>query len=293
MGGIVPYVLSNFSGQIVDDAGAAAATIKLPEGIYSSVFVRLSGTGGSGSVALNTDPTLINRMRIKKGAQYIVDATGTQLRALARHKSGTIPTVANNAGAYSELVVGHYFGRQPRDKVGLFVAGKNSQIELVFGTLIAATGLATGTVTITVYGDMWVGPLPPTCKGALGCLEVADIATGTLRVVQDLHRGRKVSGFLIEVATITTVRQVRFANRNMNPLIAEQEWRDILNHDNYSNDKETAETTWAVWMFYNKWNDQLDDLPDTNLLTDPVLIIERGATTTVTGIIQLDLFENF
>lgn len=290
--GFKPFVLTNFSGQIVGDTGAEATTIKLPDGIYSSIWVRLSGTGGAGAVALDTDPTLINRFKLKRGSDYIVDATGTQLRMLANQKAGTIPTVTNGAGVYSQLIVGHFFGRRPYDKAGLFKAGSNSQIELTFGTLVAATGLVTGTVTITVYGIQWVGSMPSECVGALGCCEVEDKATGTLRAVFNLHKGRKISGFLIEVATITTVRQVRLGNANGTPILLEQEWRDILNAHNTESDLDTAMTTWAVWRFYDKNSKEFEELPDTNALTDPVLVIERGATTTITGAIQLDLFKN-
>ena len=285
--GFIPFVLQAYSQQIVADTGAP--TIKIPEGVYGDIQIRLSGTGGSGTVVLNTDPTLITRLKLKKGSQYLVDATGTQLRALARNKNGCIPTVTVATSAYSELVVPVYFGRYARDKSGLFIAGQNCQIELTYGTLIATTAFATGTVCITVFGSQWVGALPPEYKGAMGCMEVEDKATGTLRAIWDLHTGRKTFGFLIEVVTITTVRQVRIQNSDSKPVLAESEWRDILNSDNYEQNKETAETTLAVWKFYNEVG-ALEELLDLSILRNPQLVMERGATTTVTCMNQLDLF---
>lgn len=287
--GFIPFVLSTYSSQIVGDTGAPAQSIKLPKGVYADVHMRLSGTGGSGTVALDTDPTMITRFKIKKSNEIIVDTTGTKLRALARKKTGTIPMVTEGTSAYSELVVGHYFGRHPYDKAGLLIADDATFIEASFGTLVAATAFVTATVAVTIFGQMWVGPLPAEYVGTLGCVEVEDKATATGRGVFNLHKDVKISGLLIEVATITTVGEVTLQNTDGKPVLMVQQWRDILNADNEKSDKDTAETTLAVWDFAGS-SDKMPALPDLSRLTDPVLVVERGATTTVVSVDQLTLF---
>jgi hypothetical protein len=209
---------------------------------------------------------------------------------MARKKTGTIPTVTESAGAYSELVVPIYFGRKAKDRAGLLRAGANFRLELDFGTLVAATGFVTGTVNVTVYGTIWDGPLPPEYVGALGQVEVEDKATGTGRAIFDLHKGFEVAGFLIEVATITTVTTVTLMNKNGSPVLASSLWRDILNSDNFESDKETAETTLAMWDFTDQ-QPVFPAVPSLTLLREPVLIVERGGTTTVTSVDQISIFK--
>jgi len=282
-------VLADYNQKGISDT-ATLDVVKLDKGVYSGIQIRLNGTGGAGTIALDTDPTLITRVKLKTDKGYIIDATGTQLRVLSRKKTGTIPTVTNATGAYSQLVIPIHFGRKPKDKA-LMLDIRNSnvrQIEISFGTLIATTAFATGTVKLSVSVLEWVGALPPEYKGCLGFKEVEDKATGTGCATFELFQGNKLAHLLIEVVTITTVAEVTVADKKLTVIFAKKQWRDVLNADNYENDKETAETTWADWEFYDD-DESLVDLPDLGKISDPVCLIERGTTTTVTGVIQGEL----
>lgn len=291
MGGWKTQVLADW-----DQAGIAdtdtVKTVKLPQALIGNLQVVLQGTGGSGTIALDTDPTMITRVKIKTDKGYVLDATGTQLRAIARKLLGTIPTVTNGTGAHSLLEVPIYFGRKRRDR-RLMLDLRNSTVrsmEINFGTLIATTAFATGTVKMSVMIEEWVGSQPSGYKGFIGWKEVEDKATGTGKAIFELFQGEKCAGLLIEVATITTVRQVTLTDKKESFVWGKINWRDLMNRDNTESDKETAETTWAVWDFWDE-EDDLADVPDLSKVAEPVLTIERGATTTVTGAIQGILFD--
>lgn len=286
-----PQVLEDWDQQGVADS-ATLSTVKLPKALIGNIVLNLNGTGGSGTIALDTDPTLITRVKIKTDKGYVFDMTGTQIRRLARKLCRTIPTVTEATGAFSQLVVPVYFGRKPRDR-RLMLDLRNSNVrtmEISYGTLIATTAFATGTVVLSVYVEEWVGSLPSGYKGFIGWKEVEDKATGTGKATFELFEGEKCAGLLIEVATITTVRQVTLSDKKMTYIWGRINWRDIMNRDNFESDKETAETTWGVWAFWDD-EDDLTDVPDLGKVTDPVCMIERGTTTTVTGVIEGILYD--
>jgi len=279
-----------------DQAGIAdtdtGKTVKLPQALIGNIQIVLQGTGGSGTIALDTDPTMITRVKVKSDKGYVYDATGTQIRAIARKLLGTIPTITNGTGAHSLLEIPLYFGRKRRDR-RLMLPLQNSTVrtmEVSFGTLIATTAFATGTVKMSVVIEYWVGALPSGYRGFIGWKEVEDKATGTGKAVFELFQGEKVAGLLIEVVTITTVRQVTLTDKKESFVWGKINWRDLMNRDNTENDKETPETTWAVWDFWDD-EDDLPDVPDLSKVAEPVLTIERGATTTVSGVIQGILFD--
>ena len=286
-------ILADWDNQGIGDA-TTKKTIKLPPSLIGAVTLNLHGTGGASGVALDTDPTIITRVKLTHDRADILYATGTQLRARARKVCGTIPTITNADGAYSQLVVPLYAGRKPRDRRLLFDF-RNSvkrSLEISFSTLIGATVFATTTVALTVTIDEWVGAPPSGYKGFFGFREVEDKATGTYLAVFDLLQNQKLAFVQIEVVTITTIGQVQIKGKKGSTVFLDMQWRDILNMDNYENDKETAETTLAEVDFYDE-DDELVDLPDLAKLgegDDPILTIDRGATTSVTCIVQGELY---
>lgn len=284
-------VLAKWDQQGLAD-GDTLKTLTLPQALIGNINITLFGTGGSGTVALDTDPSMITRVKIKTKKGYQYDLTGHQARILARKLCRTIPTVTNGTGAHSELNVPIYFGRKPRDRrLMLDLLEDNIRsMEISFGTLIATTAFATTTVKMTITCEIWVGAKPSGYKGFIGWKEVEDKATGTGKGVFDLFKGVKVAGLLIEVATITTVRQVTLSDLEESYIWGKINWRDLMNRDNWESDKATAETTWAIWAFWDD-EDDLTDMPDLSKVGDPILSIERGATTSVTGLIQGILYD--
>lgn len=281
-----PRVLEKWDQQGIGD-NDTLKIITLPKAIIGNIVLTLFGTGGSGTPALDTDPTMIKRVKLKTDKGYVEDVTGTHLRTIARKICGTIPTVTNATGAHTELNVPLYAGRKPRDKKLMYDLRNDSirQLEIEFGTLIATTAFATTTVKLTITIDEWVGALPAGYKGFIGYREVEDKATGTGKAIFELLKGEKVPCFLIEVATITTVRQVTLTDDKGSFVWARENWRDIMNRDNWESDKATAETTFAVWSFYDD-DENLCDVPNLKKVSEPLLTIERGATTTVTSLVQ-------
>lgn len=284
-------VLAKWDQQGLAD-GDTLKTLTLPKALIACIIITLFGTGGSGTPALDTDPSMITRVKVKTKKGYQYDVTGHQARILARKICGTIPTVTNATGAHSELNVPLYFGRKPKDRrLMLDLLEDNIRsLEINFGTLIATTAFATTTVKMTVTCVMWVGGKPSGYKGFIGWKEVEDKATGTGKATFDLFKGEKVAGFLIEVVTITSVRQVTLSDTKESFIWGKMNWRDLLNIDNWESNKATAETTWAIWAFWDD-EDDVSTVPDLSKVGEPILSIERGVTTTVTGLIQGTLFD--
>jgi hypothetical protein len=123
----------------------------------------------------------------------------------------------------------------------------------------------------------------------MGCVLVEEKATGTGRAQFALHKNQRIAGFVVVVATITTVTDVSLKNQTNSPVLAKQRWRDILNNANTMYDKETAETTIAAWTFTDNGLGY-GGLPDLGALPDPVLEIERGGTTTTSSVYQMGIF---
>lgn len=284
-------VLAKWDQQGIAD-GDTLKTLTLPKALIANILITLFGTGGSGTPALDTDPSMITRVKIKTKKGYQYDATGHQIRTIARKICGTIPTVVNATSDHTELNVPIYFGRKPRDRrLMLNLLEDNIRsMEINFGTLIATTAFATGTVKMSITCEMWEGAKPSGYKGFIGWKEVEDKATGTGKTTFDLFKGEKVAGLLIEVATITTVRQITLSDNKETFIWGKINWRDLMNRDNWEADKATAETTWAIWAFWDE-EDDIPTVPDLSKVSEPILSIERGVTTTILGLVQGSLFD--
>jgi hypothetical protein len=277
-------VLADYDQKSIADA-ATIEVVKLPQGIFSSIQLRLSGTGGSGTPAVDA---LIATTKIKTDKGYIWDMRSVDMQKLARALTGRIPTITNATGAYTETNQSLYFGRYPRDKAYMLDL-RNSNvrtIELTFGTLIAATAWATTTVVLTITVDEWIGNPPPEYKGCMAWKEVENKATGTGKAIFDLYQGFKVMGIYINIGTITTIRQCTLSDKKLSIIFAQANFRDILNLHNSQYAPDTVETLDALWRFWD-WKDLEDtEVPDLSKLSDPAFSIERGATTSTSRIVQ-------
>jgi len=279
-------VLADYDQSGIAD-GATLAVIKLPKSVISAIHLRLSGTGGSGTPAVDD---LIATLKVKTDKGYVTDLRSEDAHALALKKCGTHSTVTNATGAYSATDQHLYFGRKPRDRA-LMLNLLNSNIrslELTFGTLVATTAWATGTVVLTVTLEEWVGALPSEYKGFLSEKEVESKATGTGKTVFELFQGNKLAGALITISAIATVRQVTVSDKKESVSFGKVNFRDLLNLDNMEAHKDTVETLIAHWQFYDE-ELNLTQLPDLSKVSDPILALERGATTTTSRVVQQDL----
>jgi hypothetical protein len=280
-------VLADYDEKGIDD-NATSEVIKLPNSIISAIHLRLSGTGGSGTPAVDN---LIATTKIKTDKGYIFDMRSEDMHVLAKKITGRKPIITNSSGAYSETNHSIYFGRFPKDKA-LMLDLRNSNvrlIELTFGTLVATSAFATGTVKLTVTIDEWVGALPPEYVGFLSAKEVENKATGTGKAVFELFSGNRCAALLINVGTITTVRQCTLSDKSEKVIFGKANFRDLLNIHNIEDLNITAvETLYAYWAFYDKDPKSIGTLPYLSM-SDPILSIERGSTTTTSRVVQIDL----
>jgi hypothetical protein len=281
-------VLADYDQKSISDT-ATLEVVKLPQTLISAIHMRLSGTGGSGTIAVDD---LIATTKIKTDKGYIFDMRSQDMMTLTQQITGRKPKVTNATGAYSETNQSIYFGRYPKDKA-LMLDLRNSNVrtmELTFGTLVATTAFATGTVTLTITIDEWVGAPPPEYRGFLSAKEVENKATGTGKTVFDLFQGYRLAALLINVGTIDTVRQVTVSDKKESIIFGKINFRDILNIANIEHQNITAlQTNYAYWMFYNPIGD-IGELP-LLIMSDPAVSIERGTTSTTTRLVQISLMQ--
>ena len=130
-------------------------TVDLPRSNrICGIGYRLYGTGGSGTVALSG---LITKVELEADTgSKIIDMSDLDLRNLMRLRQRGVPqeltqsTSAASAVA-TEVMLGRYF----HDKTVTVPAYKfsNLQLKFTFGTLIATTAFATGTVKLDVWTE--------------------------------------------------------------------------------------------------------------------------------------------
>ncbi len=279
-------VLADYDQKNIAD-GATIEVIKLPKALISAIHLRLSGDGGSGSPAVDD---LIATMKVKTDKGYVTDLRSEDAHAIATKKCGTHPTMTNAMGAYSETNQALYFGRKPRDQALMIDLRESTvrSIELTFGTLIDTTAFATGTVVLTATIEEWIGVRPEEYKGFLSEKEVENKATGTGKTVFELFQGNKLAGALLTISAIDTVRQVTVSDKRESVGFGKINFRDLLNLDNMEAHKDTVETLIAHWQFYDE-ELTLVELPDLSKVSDPILALERGTTTTTSRVVQQDL----
>ena len=145
-------------GQAVADADTSV-TINLPRSNrISEVGWILRGTGGSGTPACEA---LITKAEIiADGVSHIVDASNVQLRDIMQMRmKGNRNEVVNATGAATRVVTSLWMGRYKHDPSMMIPSYLFStlQLKLTFGTLIATTAFATGTVKLDVFCDELVG----------------------------------------------------------------------------------------------------------------------------------------
>jgi hypothetical protein len=279
-------VLTDWDEGAIADADTAKI-IKLPQALISAIHLRLSGTGGSGTPAVDA---LIATMKIKTDKGYVVDLRSADALKIARALYGTQPQVVNATGAYTAVNQSIMFGRKRRDPACLLnVTSSNvRQLELTFGTLIAATAWATTTVKLSVTIEEWIGAVPAQYKGFIGAKEVENKVTGTGKAVFDLYQGGKLAGIFINIGTITTVRQVTICDKKMTVIFGQVNFRDLVAEHNIEFNPDTVETLDALWVLWDRLDTLETQLPVLSM-SDPCVIVERGTTTTTSRLVQLDL----
>ena len=141
-------------GQAVADADTSV-TINLPRSNrIAGVGWILRGTGGSGTVLC--EAIITKAEIIADGVSHIIDASNVQLRDIMQMRmKGQRNEVVNATGAATRVVTDIWMGRYKHDASMMIPAYLFStlQLKLTFGTLIATTVFATGTVKLDVFCD--------------------------------------------------------------------------------------------------------------------------------------------
>lgn len=281
-------VLNDWNQNAIADSDTTKQIV-LPKTIIGAIYLRLSGTGGAGTPAVTN---MIATMKVKCDKGYIVDLDSADAIVLAGAITGRKPTVTNATGAYTETNQSIYWGRFPRDRALMkdFRSESTRLLELTFGTLIAATAWATTTVRLTIVIDEWIGELPANWKGYLSSktVEGAAKATGTGKVNFELFKDHRLAALLINVGTITTIDDVEITDKAGTVSFGKVKFRDLLNIFNHETNIETVETLYTLWAFYGKHLD-VEALPNLTM-ADPLLILDRGTTTSTSKVIQRELY---
>ena len=160
-----------------DHTAVADATtsisIDLPvSNFISNIDIRLSGTGGSGTVVLDDIITKVEV--IANGSAVIKSLSGADLRRIATFDTGVVPEIVEGTGAAAGITVPVNFGRYVRDLLCMLPAKifKTLQLKITTGTLIATTVFATGTVKLDVVCAEYVSNDDPLSKLILKDTEV-------------------------------------------------------------------------------------------------------------------------
>lgn len=150
-------------GEAIADA-ATSITVKLPRSNFiGGIGVCLRGTGGSGTPACQA---LIQKVEVVANSNSNIISThpttgNRQLRDIMQfRRKGVRSEIVNATGAATRVTTDLLMGRYKHDLDIIIPSFLFSSLDLkiTFGTLIATTAFATGTVKLDVFVDEWVSP---------------------------------------------------------------------------------------------------------------------------------------
>jgi hypothetical protein len=148
-------------GKAIADA-ATSVTVNVPRANFiGSVGFTLRGTGGSGTVVMESKIKKIELMA--NGSSGIINTHPTngnrQIRDIMQFKRrGVRGDIETNTGGAARVTTNILMGRYKHDRNIILPAFLYSSLylKLTFDTLIATTGFATGTVKLDVFIDEYV-----------------------------------------------------------------------------------------------------------------------------------------
>lgn len=266
----------------------------LPRGGHiAALLLRLAGTGGAGTPAVEP---LITRIVVSGSgpSETYADATGVQLNKRAKQLLSTPPVVLNATGAATHANYAVMFGRKLRDKRLMLPARKHGtlQLRLSFGTLIAATAFATGTVKLTVEVIEWVGDPPAEFVGCCKTVQYTALATGTGDTDVELPEGNLLDTLIVIFSAVTTVDDLVLGidNKKETPYAVKYSW--LVDANTVMYDFATAETLYAFMDLMYEGADRAGAI-DQALAMAPErsykLYVSRGATTTTFTLITVEI----
>lgn len=280
---------------VIADA-ATSYTCDLPRSaMIAAIFIRLYGTGGSGTPAVDD---LITGANIKASApsETYLDLDSDELRLRAKQLLSIAPAVVNATGAHTEVNLLAMFGRKICDKRLMLDAAKHGtlQLTLSFGTLIATTAWATTTVRLDIEIIQWTESKPSEYKGCIKGLHWTNIVTGTGWKDIELPQGNKYDTICALFSAITTVDEIIFGVDNKKQTPIQTKTCNLLEMMTLMYEWATAETVRLIIDFCYIGTDRAGDIeaaypaPKDHEYT---LHVDRGATTTTIEIFTFEIVE--
>lgn len=205
----------------VGDA-VTSKSVNLPTSNFiGSLDIRLSGTGGSGTVALDDIITKVEV--IANGSAVIKSLSGGDLRRIATFDTGVVPEIVEGTSAAAGITVPVSFGRYVRDLLCMLPAKifKTLQLKITTGALIAETVFAAGTVKLDVVCEEYVSNDDPLSKLILKDTEVESHSSAAQTKDIELplgNRYRRAMVFCTNGQDDLTQIQVRINNGAVIPL---------------------------------------------------------------------------
>jgi len=278
---------------VIADA-ATSYTCDLPRSAFiSSIFIRLYGTGGSGTPSVSD---LITKVNIKSSApsETYLDLDSDELRLRVKQLLSIEPSVVNATGAATELNLIALFGRKLCDKRLMLDAAKHGtlQLTLSFGTLIATTAWATTTVRLDIEIIQWTEAKPSEYVGCIKGLHWTDIVTGTGWKDIALPQGNSYDTICAVFSAITTVDEIIFGVDNKKQTPIQTKTCNLLEMMTLMYEWATAETVQLILDFcYESTNREgnLDAAYPAPKGHDYSLHVDRGSTTTTIEVFTFEI----
>jgi len=268
--------------------------VDLPRSSFiAAIIIRLYGTGGSGTPAVDD---LITNFRVSASAEsetyYDIDSDEMRLRA--KQLLSIAPSVVNATGAATELNALLLFGRKLRDKRLMLDAAKHGtlSLNLTFGMLIAPTAWATGTVKIDIELIQWTAGKPGEYVGCIKSTHIKTQATGTDQLDVMLPKGNLFDTVVALVGTATTIDEIQISIDNKKKTPFHSLFQNLLEANMLEYEWATAETVQFLIDFCLEGSNREGDLAlalPAPKDKDIELLIDRGATTSTVEVFVFEI----
>ena len=231
----------------VQSSDDATKIVKLPlANSLHTLFIKVKVTNGATSAKNQSVEDVIDRIEVvANGSDVIASLTPAEIKRWNLWATGiNAPQVRNEtAGAVQEMLFPLHFGRMPFDPDYYLPCARLTDLEvrIKYSPTIAATSFATGSVTLSVFGDYTMGGAPGDYRGTLSHKTVrafTSAASGddqTLIPRGNLLRQVMVYAYEAAIEDGVDVTRVKFDLNNEERVPYNFAWNDLRDINSYSN----------------------------------------------------------